>query len=182
MERIKIIPTTDHDLPLIVRVHRSAFNSNIEADLTFNLLKDDTATPVVSLLAFKNNVAIGHILFTKVEFKSRRKSPVMHLLAPLAVVSEYQNQGVGSMLIRAGIEKLRLLNTKLVFVLGHIDYYPQFGFIRDANRFGFKAPYPIPNEVADAWMVQELVDGAIENYKGEIACAISLDKEEYWRE
>lgn len=43
---------------------------------------------------------------------------MMHILAPLAVKPEYQRQGIGGMLIKAGIEKLQEKGSNLVFVLG----------------------------------------------------------------
>jgi putative acetyltransferase len=60
------------------------------------------------------------------------------------------------MLIREGLRKLKEIGVEMVFVLGHMKYYPQYGFTPDAGRLGFPAPYPIPPEHADAWMVQAL--------------------------
>lgn len=51
----------------------------------------------------------------------------MHILAPLAVIPEYQGMGVGGRLIRTGIEHLRLMGCQTVFVLGHATYYPDMG-------------------------------------------------------
>jgi len=48
-----------------------------------------------------------------------------------------------------------LLGDEKVFVLGHPNYYLKFGF-RPARALGFEAPYRIPAEHEDAWMVQEL--------------------------
>ena len=46
----------------------------------------------------------------------------------------------------------------MVFVLGHIDYYPKYGFITDAENLGFAPTHPIPEEVKEAWMVQAISD------------------------
>ena len=81
---------------------------------------------------------------------------MMHILAPLAVKPEYQRQGIGGMLIKAGIEKLQEKGSNLVFVLGHKEYYPKYGFIPDANHLGYPAPYPILEEYSDYWMVQPI--------------------------
>jgi len=48
------------------------------------------------------------------------------------------------------------MGSEMVFVLGHMEYYPKFGFIPDAKKLGFTAPHPIPVEYANAWMVQSL--------------------------
>ena len=47
-------------------VEEQAFGYDKEAKLTAALLKDKTAEPILSLLAYHNNLAIGHILFTRV--------------------------------------------------------------------------------------------------------------------
>jgi TPR repeat protein len=52
----------------------------------------------------------------------------------------------------------------------------------DAGKLGYAAPYPIPDEHADAWMVQELTDGAIGAVSGTVICADALNKPEHWRE
>ena len=76
---------------------------------------------------------------------------------------------------------LKDMGSELVFVLGHPEYYPRFGF-RPAGVLGLSAPYPILEKNADAWMVLALCEGVIGNVRGTVRCAHSLDKEEYWVE
>ena len=106
---------------------------------------------------------------------------MMHILAPLAVKPEYQRQGIGGMLIKAGIEKLQEKGSNLVFVLGHKEFYPKFGFISDANHLGYPAPYPILEEYSDYWMVQPISPKGFEIGKGKIKCSEELNKPEHWR-
>lgn len=70
---------------------------------------------------------------------------------------------------------------ELVFVLGHPDYYPRYGF-KPAGVLGYEAPYPIPDEQADAWMVQELRPGVIDSVSGKVICADVMNQPEHWRE
>ncbi len=179
---ITIREATNDDFEKLMHIERRAFDSEDEANLTKNLIEDGTAKPILSLLAFSNNNAVGHILFTKVKFKNNIPSPIMYILAPLAIIPEYQNKGIGGRLIIEGLRILKEMQAELVFVLGHINYYPKYGFINNAAKFNLPAPYDIPEKVADAWMVQELVSGSIQKYNGQIACCIAMDKEEYWRE
>ena len=48
------------DLDNVLFVERAAFGSDEEANLVRDLLGDDSAKPVVSLLAFQENRAVGH--------------------------------------------------------------------------------------------------------------------------
>ena len=160
---IKETETTDFND--IMEVEKQAFGYDKEAELVAGLLKDQTATPYLSLLAFYKNEAIGHILFTKVTLEGAVQQPMLHILAPLAVKPKFQKMGVGGMLIKTGIEFLRERGTEIVFVLGHMDYYPRFGFIPDAKSMGFVAPYPIPEKYANAWMVLPLTGKALEMKK-----------------
>jgi len=91
-------------------------------------------------------------------------------------------KGIGGELIKEGLRLLSESDVDLVFVLGHPDYYPRHGFKPNAGALGFEAPYPIPTEHADAWMVQELNTGVIGTLKGKVICADELDKPEHWRE
>ncbi len=51
-----------------------------------------------------------------------------------------------------------------------------------AGKLGFKAPYPIPEEHAGAWMVIELSSGIIGKAKGTVECSDVLNQPQHWRE
>lgn len=155
--RISIRPTDADDLSTIFEVEATAFGHEKEAHLTAALLADPTARPTLSLLAFDGERAIGHILFTRVTLDPPDPAqPLLHILAPLAVIPSYQKQGIGQRLIETGLERLRQSGSQMVFVLGHIGYYDRFGFLPDAAHHGYPAPFPIPSEFANAWMIQPL--------------------------
>ncbi len=182
LQKIQIRETGNNDFNDIMEVEKQAFGYDKEAELVAALLTDKSAEPIVSLLAFYNNTAIGHILFTRVYINTAKTQSVFHILAPLAVKPEFQKQGIGGELIKAGLGILKERGTELVFVLGHMEYYPKFGFIPDAGRLGFSAPYPIPEKHANAWMVQALGARSIEEYQGKVICSDELNKPEHWRE
>tara|TARA_Y100001934_G_C12349171_1_gene774396 strand:+ start:1493 stop:2050 length:558 start_codon:yes stop_codon:yes gene_type:complete len=181
--KIYIRESQNEDFQDIMRVEELAFGYPKEAQLCADLLEDPSAKPLLSLLAFDGNKAIGHILFTRVYLDNRASNqPLLHILAPLAIVPKYQKQGIGALLIQAGVQRLKAMGSELLFVLGHMDYYPKHGFIPDAGAMGFQAPYPIPAEFANAWMVQSLKGEIAEKPKGHILCSHELNKEEHWRE
>ncbi len=179
---IYIRETNASDFQDIFNVEEKAFGYEKEAILTAELLSDDSAQPILSFLAFDDNKAIGHILFTRAYLENKEEQPLYHILAPLAVIPEYQNKGIGGKLIIEGIKRLKDMGSELIFVLGHIEYYPKFGFIPDAKKLGFPAPYPIPAEFKDAWMVKSTNDMALTKYEGKVICADMLNKPEHWRE
>ena len=178
---MNIRESTDADLSTIRTIERAAFSSDEEADLVHALLVDPTAQPLLSLMALENDRAVGHILFTRAYLAEAPSSLRMSILAPLAVVPDAQEKGIGEALIRGGLEILSLWNVALVFVLGSPEYYGRFGF-SPAGRYGFHTPSPIPIEYTDAWMVQELTAGTLGTVHGTVRCADSLNKPEFWSE
>ncbi|MBI9016194.1 MAG: N-acetyltransferase [Phycisphaerae bacterium] len=165
----------------VLRIQREAFGSETEAELVRQLLRDPSAKPLLSLLAMEDEKAVGHILLTKATLQDNEDAASIAILAPVAVLPEYQNRGIGTMLIEDGLLRLRLSGTDLVFVLGDPDYYQRFGFRPDARKSGFAATYPIAEEHASAWMVKEIKDGIIGSVSGTVICADALKKPELWR-
>src|SRR5258708_11234472 len=49
-------------------------------------------------------------------------------LAPMAVLPDRQRQGIGSELVRRGLDILRERGCPFVVVVGHPEYYPRVGF------------------------------------------------------
>ena len=87
----------------------------------------------------------------------------------------------GTIKINTGLDYLKKRGVELVFVLGHPTYYPRCGFT-PAGVLGYEAPFPIPEECAPAWMVQQLQGNSLGAVKGKVQCSKMLDREEYWRE
>jgi putative acetyltransferase len=120
-------------------------------------------------------------LFTHAVLRTAHADIAATCLAPLAVAPATQGQGVGQALSSAGIATATDLGIGLVFVLGHIDYYPRLGFT-PASPLGLAAPYPIDPKVADAWMVLETEPGLLGKVQGTVVCADALMSPEMWVE
>jgi len=180
-DHIDIRKAAESDLNDVLSVERDAFGYDKEAELVRDLLYDQTAEPILSLLAFREKRAVGHILFTTAHLMNSPKKVTIALLAPLAIVPDAQKQGIGGKLIKRGLELLSESGVELVFVLGHPGYYPRHGF-KPAGIHGFEAPYPIPEKHADAWMVQALCENVIDTVRGKVVVADALNKPEHWRE
>lgn len=170
----------DSDLDEVLSVERAAFGSDEEANLVRDLMDDKSARPILSLLAFEDGRAVGHILFTKARLEPRAPLSIV-LLAPLAVIPDAQRRGIGGKLIEQGLRMLSETGVDLVFVLGHPQYYQRFGF-QPAGKLGFDATYPILEKNADAWMLVELRPGTAYAEGGKVLSADKLNKPEYWLE
>ena len=88
----------------------------------------------------------------------------------LAVLPEYQQQGIGSRLVRHGLEYLKSAGCPFVIVLGHPTYYPRFGF-EPASKYKLKCQWDgVPDE---AFMVLVFdkdalpKDGGVARYRAE---------------
>lgn len=181
---MKIRESDNRDRAAIERIQVAAFGPDkgpVIAGLVNGLLADPTADPVLSLVAEADKRLSGHILFTRVRLTRPDSRVSARILAPLAVLPAVQNRGVGQKLIRHGFEVLKASGVDLVFVLGHPGYYPRCGFA-PAGEQGFRAPYPIPDKHADAWMVRALNGRAGEACHGTVCCADTLNRPGHWRE
>ena len=179
-----IRPSTEKENAQIFDLQRAAFGiekGQVIAELVKDLFTDQTALPLLSLVAMEKDVVVGHVLFTAVKITHPDDPVSARILAPLAVHPDCQKQGVGRRLIENGLAHLKASGVALVFVLGHPDYYPRCGFAPAGIR-GFEAPYEIPPEHAAAWMVQELRMGVIGKVKGTVKCSAALNQPEHWRE
>ena len=142
------------------RVNELAFEQPNEADLVDALRAN--AHPFISLVAVVDEQVVGHIFFSPVSIESESGVFTAMGLAPMAVLPEYQNQGIGSQLVREGLKECQRLGHGIVVVLGHANYYPRFGFT-PASLKGLRSEYDVPDEV---FMVTELVPGALEGRRG----------------
>jgi len=133
----------ESDRDAVFAVNLSAFETPAEATLV-DVLREQ-AQPVLSLVAEKNGNVVGHIMFSPVSLSENPDLKVMGL-APMAVAPEHQRKGIGSALVRAGLEQCRQLGFVAVVVLGHPEYYPRFGF-SPSSRFGIDSEYEVPEEV-----------------------------------
>jgi len=113
------------DYKRVFEVERSAFGSDVQAKLVEALRA--TASPALSLVAVRDGEIVGHIFFSPVTLAAE-SSRAASQLSPVAVVPDCQGQGVGSCLIRAGLELCPSKGWSAVFLVGNPLYYSRFGF------------------------------------------------------
>ena len=150
------------DWPAIHHVNARAFGRDNEARLVDVLRTSAGFIAELSLVAVDAAHVVGHILFSRIDIRTAEGVVPALAVAPVAVLPEHQRRGVGSALIRYGLEECRRLGHRIVVVVGHPSYYPRFGF-SSARAQGLEAPYPDP-----AFMVQELTPGALDGVRGTV--------------
>jgi putative acetyltransferase len=138
----------------IRRLNDAAFGGPAESKLISDLRLAGLA--VIELVALADGDIAGHILFSALSVQSDGRPVDALALAPMAVRPDRQRAGVGTALVRAGLEAARNGKWHAVIVLGHPSYYPRFGFSAERARH-LKAPFR-----GDAFMALEFVPGALD--------------------
>ena len=132
-------PEQPMQYPAIHRIHEAAFGRAAEADLVDALRKSPAYIRGLGIVAQEDRQAVGHILFTRIGIDNGERILPAAALAPLAVLPDWQNAGIGGQLVRYGLQKCEELGFPLVVVLGHKRYYPRFGF-EPAQQYGISFP------------------------------------------
>jgi putative acetyltransferase len=158
------------DRAAVFNINARAFGSPDEARLVDALRQ--SARPQISLVALREGRVTGHIFFSPVTVGSGPGAWEAIGLAPMAVEPEWQKQGIGSELVRAGLAACQSIRRPVVFVLGHPEYYPRFGF-RPAPPLGlhFRGA-----EYDPAFMVAELETGCLAGRTGEVRYLPDFDR------
>jgi putative acetyltransferase len=157
---VKMRKEQPQDIPLIHQVNKRAFGQVLEADLVDRLRRN--CNDLLSLVAVVGNEIVGHILFSPVTVEGEETTAEGMALAPMAVLPEYQRQGIGSKLVRTGILRLTSSGCGFVIVLGHADYYPLFGF-EPASRYGVRSEWEVPD---DSFMILVLNESVMQGISG----------------
>lgn len=142
------------------------FSDKKEHELVSRLRESTEYVPELSLVAIDNdsNQIVGHILLSTCQIVNPNQSVQTLALAPVSVHPEFQNKGVGSILIKESLQKAKLLDYDSVIVLGHPNYYPKFGF-QKASLWNIKGPFEVPDEL---FMALELRENALDNVYGKV--------------
>lgn len=145
-------PGTDADVVSIETLYRSAFPEEDLVPLVRRLLQEQDG--VLSLVAATSEDIVGHVIFTRCSVEPEART--VALLGPLCSAPSLQRQGIGSRLVRAGLEHLEAWQAVQVLVLGDPGYYGRFGFL---PRCPIAPPYELPQDWAAAWQFLDLDSG-----------------------
>jgi putative acetyltransferase len=149
---LEIRESVADDRAAIDALYPRAFPDEDLLPLVADILRERAVT--LSLVAVQAGRLVGNIMFTRCSVDGCTVNSA--LLAPLAVAPESQRQGIGTSLVRAGLQWLGQDGIETVYVLGDPAYYGRLGFCRERS---VSPPYPLPSEWADAWQTLHLAEG-----------------------
>ena len=109
------------------------------ADLVVQLRKLWVAGRGFELVAASIDGVVGHVGFTRGYLDSLDRLRYVLVLSPLAVRPDVQGHGIGSALVRAGLDEASRWGFELVFLEGAPRLYPKLGFV-EAGQEGFGKP------------------------------------------
>jgi len=165
------------DVSAIGMVIEKAFCDE-ENKLIMNLvveLSEETISPSIkSLVAEVDNQVIGYVSFSPIFLKSD-SSISGYILAPLAVVPKHQKKGIGSNLIKSGIDMLTENGVGAILVYGDPDYYRRFGFKAEIG-LSFVPPYSL--QYPFGWTGMMLNETSIPEQPIQFDCVAALSKPE----
>jgi putative acetyltransferase len=147
------------------------------AGLAAALLLEASVPATLSLVAEDSGVIVAHAVFSPT-YRAENGQHLGYVLAPVGVLPGRQKTGLGSQLIRSGLEQLRARGAGLVFVYGDPAYYGRFGFnARNAARF--VPPYSL-DEYPFGWPAMALAEPPAGQGRIGLRCVEALSDPALW--
>ena len=122
-------PERPGDIDAIRALTETAFKAAPHADGTEHLIVDRLRAAgalTLSLVAEADGAIVGHVAFSPVTISDG--SPNWYGLGPISVEPSRQGEGIGSRLVREGLERLKTLGAAGCVLLGDPGWYGRFGF------------------------------------------------------
>ncbi|MGF1731782.1 GNAT family N-acetyltransferase [Photobacterium kasasachensis] len=143
-------------------------------ELVKELIETTDNNDLYVFVANDNNIVVGSILFTRLMFESDKQ---VFLLAPVAVRTDYQGQGIGQELIKVGLQAIKNQGTELAFTYGDPAFYSKVGF-RQVTEEQFKAPLSL--SYPHGWLAQSLTKQELTPIAGGSICVPAFNKQALW--
>ena len=162
---ILIRSETPQDIDTIYRIEAAAFEGEAHADLVNQLRAEDEL--ILSHVAILNGKIVGHAAYSLVTVTDSDFEQRFPALGPIGALPRYQGQGIGSALVRAGLEAMSELGYGLLFLVGSPRYYPRFGY-QPAQPLGFTSDYVEDESRHEHFMVAVLDESALVDVRGHV--------------
>lgn len=159
--------TQKADYPTVYDLIQTAFRTaehrdGNEQDFAVGLRNRDTYIPELDLVAVIEGQLVGHIMFTKTYVTKPEgiRYPTL-MVAPLSVLLEYRNKGVGSALMKEGLRLANAMGYQTAFLVGDPGYYGRFGY-KPTHIYNIRHE----NIPAEYVLVKEMTDNALKGITG----------------
>ena len=130
--------------------------------------------PELSFVAELDGKVVGHFLFSKFPLSPTKEGghsdntdSGIVMLAPVSVHAVYFRQGVGSAMLKMGIEKVRDMGYKGITVEGNYLFYNKVGF-RTSSEYNILPTSGYPMIEPRCMMCQETYKGSLDGIHGYI--------------
>lgn len=143
-------------------------------DLTYDFMTSTKSEDLYGFVAMDDNKIIGCIFFSRMTFDNGTKS---FILAPVAVHTDYQGQGIGQELINYGLKKLKEDGIEIVVTYGDFKFYSKVGFKQITEEI-IKAPLKL--SYPEGWLAQSLLGNKLLPIPGKPYCVDEINKPVYW--
>ncbi|MES0809871.1 N-acetyltransferase [Roseibium sp. SCPC15] len=165
-QNLVVRDVTPDDEAVVRDLVTAAFPSDMEARLV-HTLRHCGALVLEQVAVDEQAAVVGHVAYSRVTPAAVGPGHALQVacLAPVSVWPDKQRAGIGSVLIRSSLRKLKELGEDLVLVLGPPSYYPRFGFDPVLAR-KVQGPY-----AGDAFMALALTDTGSSDLPIEVAFA-----------
>lgn len=138
-----------------------------EQNFTARLRAGTGYIPALALVAEEDGKLAGQVMLTRFAVETEGGDGEILLVAPLSVVLEYRNRGVGAALMREGLRRAAAMGFRAALLAGDPAYYGRFGF-RRSTGFGIGNTDGIPEEYV---LAVELMPGALDGMNGTVTFA-----------
>lgn len=149
-----IRPETPADAAAIDNINHSAFSSEAEARLVGELRNTDAYVPDLSLVAEEGGRVAGHLMLFRTRLITSHGDTTILTLAPTAVVPSRTHRGIGSDLVRRGLDRARDMGYPAVVEVGFPSFYQRLGF-RPLGEFGIEHGLPVADDFMSAIELSE---------------------------
>ncbi|WP_367989055.1 GNAT family N-acetyltransferase [Vibrio sp. NTOU-M3] len=170
-----------HDAEEIKTLFTSTFSDSegegegkLIGQLALDLITTTAKSELLACIAKEEDKIVASILFTQLEYENGEKP---FLMAPVAVLTDYQGKGVGQKLIQFGLTQMKEMGVKLIFTYGDPSFYSKSGFLPVSEE-----AYPAPYKLAypHGWQANLLTDNALELIKGTPSCVKAFQNPALW--
>lgn len=134
-------PEQPGDEAEIAAIHVAAFEDASEAELISRLRGSEVWVPELSLLVQQEDQIVAHALLSQVV---AGESEAL-VLGPIAILPDHQRGGLGTALVRMGLERARALKFECVVAIGPGNFLANCGF-RPARGRGLTIEMDVPDE------------------------------------